>query len=334
MSNSVEFKSILAPYLASFVREHTMKGYKSRSLQSILRAFDNYLFEINHSTAYIMKPDYDKWRETLSGHQPATVYREVSILARFLRYMCILGNECYIPRLPQKPRRDFVPYIYSTDEMVKIFNVADGLRLKRKYHNSILMIIPALLRLLYSTGMRIGEAIAIKNRDIDFNRHVIILNETKNGCQRLAPLNSTMEAVLKQYLLYRNRIPITGLENPDNPLFVSGIGKSPARCTVYDHFQKIIKKAGILYQGGNKGPNIHGIRHTSCVHAMLNMIHKGKDMYSCLPVLSVFMGHKHLVDTEIYIHLTKEMYPELIEMDQSVTSSISNIISRAIIIEK
>ena len=308
-----------------------MKGYKYSALQSTLRSFDNYLLEIKHANAYFMKSDYDKWLATLSEHHSATVYSKISVLSRFFRYMCILGHECYIPRLPKKPARNFVPYIYSMDEMENIFKVADSLTMKRKYHKSIIIIMPALLRLLYSTAIRIGEALSITNRDIDFAGHVITLNDTKNGCQRLAPLNSTMEAVLKQYILYRNRMPVKGLENPDSPLFVSGIGRSPARCTVYDRFQKIIKKAGILYKGGNQGPNIHGIRHTSCVHSMIKMVHKGKDMYCCLPALSAFMGHKHVIDTEIYIHLTKEMYPELIEMDLSVTSSIGHVIARAII---
>jgi integrase len=333
MIKIVDFKSVLAPYITVFVREHMMKGYKSRQLQSGLRSFDNYLFEIKHTDAYVMKSDYDKWREKISCHHPATIYREVSILARFLRYMCGLGHECYIPRLPKRPLKDFVPYIYSKDEMEKIFNVTDMLRMRQTCHQSIMMIMPALLRLLYSTGIRIGEALSIKNRDIDFNRHVIILNETKNGCQRLAPINNSLDTVLKQYILYRNRIPIAGLEKPCYPLFVSGVGKSPSQSAVYSNFQKIIREAGILYRGGHKGPNIHGIRHTSCVHAMLNMIHKGKDMYCCLPVLSAFMGHKHVIDTETYIHLTKEMYPELIEMDRSVTSSINKIIARAIITE-
>jgi integrase len=128
-------------------------------------------------------------------------------------------------------------------------------------------------------------------------------------------------------------MPITGLENPDSPLFVSGTGKSPDYAAVYENFHHIIMKAGILYKGGNQGPNIHGIRHTCCVHAMRKMIHKGKDMYCCLPVLSTFMGHKHVLDTEMYIHLTKDMYPELMEMDKSVTSSISTIIARSLITE-
>jgi len=333
MRNIVFFKSVLAPYLTAFVMENRMMGYKSNQLQRRLSNFDNYLCEIRHSTAYIMKSDYDKWRETISGNHPATIYGKVACLARFLRYMSELGHECYIPRLPKKPARDFVPYIYSKDEMTNIFNTADALRMKRKLYTSILMIMPALLRLLYSTCIRIGEALSIKNRDIDFQRHVVILNETKNGCQRLAPLNNAMEAVLKQYILYRNRMPVAGLESPDSPLFVSGIGKSPDRSTVYFNFRKIIKKAGILFKGGNKGPNIHGIRHTGCIHALQEMIHKGKDMYCALPVLSVFMGHKNVTDTEAYIHLTKEMYPELIAMDQSITSSISNVIARAIITE-
>jgi len=86
--------------------------------------------------------------------------------------------------------------------MEKIFKVADSLTMKQRHHKSIIMIMPALLRLLYSTAIRTGEAISITNRDIDFAGHVITLNDTKNGCRRLAPLNSTMEAVLKQ--IYKN----------------------------------------------------------------------------------------------------------------------------------
>jgi integrase len=161
MNKTIDFKSVLSPYLAAFAREHMVKGYKSMQLQNGLRAFDNYLFDIKHTKTYFMKSDYDKWLETMSDNRPATIYKAVGILARFLGYLSELGHECYIPRLPKKPARDFVPYIYSKDEMAKIFNVADSLRLKRKDHRSILMIIPALLRLLYSTGIRIGEALSI-----------------------------------------------------------------------------------------------------------------------------------------------------------------------------
>jgi integrase len=333
MNNNIRFKSALAPYFTAYVQEHIMKGYKSSYLQGQLRTFDNYLFEIRHAKSYFMKSDYDKWLETISCHHPASIYNEVNVLAGFFRYMCQLGQECYIPRLPKNPVKDFVPYIYSMEETEKIFNAADALRLNRKSHVPVMMIMPALLRLLYSTGIRIGEALSIKNRDIDFKRHVITINETKNGCQRLAPINDTMEIVLKQYILYRNRMPLAGLENPESPLFVSGIGKSPAPCTVLANFHKLIKKAGILYRGGHKGPNLHSIRHTSCTHAMLKMIHQGMDTYCCLPVLSVFMGHKHVIDTEKYIHLTTDMYPELLKMDQSVNSSIHKIIERAILTE-
>jgi integrase len=317
--------------MTAFVREHMAKGYKAEELQSRLRLFDNYLVRVGHKNLYIVKSDYDKWLDSRCEIRQTTLYKEIGIILRFLIYMCKLGHECYIPRLPKKPHSNFVPYIYSKEDMEKIFKIADSLRLKVRFKGSIMIVIPVLLRFLYSTGCRIGEALAIKNRDLDFNRHTAILNETKNGCQRLLPINPSLDVVLKQYIYHRNMMPVKGVDDPDSPLFVSGRGTSPAQCTIYEYLQRIIKKADILYKGNHEGPNIHGIRHTACVHAMADMVHEGKDIYCALPILSAFMGHKNMEDTETYIHLTQEIYPDLLGMDKSIMSGINNVIARAII---
>ena len=57
-----------------------------------------------------------------------------------------------------------------------------------------MMVIPVLLRTLYSTAIRIGEAINLRNQDIDFEGHTIVLDNTKNGRQRLAPLNESLKS--------------------------------------------------------------------------------------------------------------------------------------------
>ena len=189
-----------------------------------------------------------------------------------------------------------------------------------------LITLPTLFRLLYSTGIRISEALAIKNKDLDIKHHVITLNQTKNGSQRLAPINASMEAVLNQYIEYRNQMPIEGTMNPDRHLLVSSSGKPCTRRTVGKWFIKILEESHIPYKGSHLGPRIHDIRHTTAVHALVDMTRKGKDLYCCLPILSIFLGHKKVVDTEHYLRITKEMYPELIKMDLAATSPISQVI--------
>ena len=78
------------------------------------------------------------------------------------------------------------------------------------------------------------------------------------------------------------------------------------------------------------GVRLHDLRHTACVHALMKMVRSGKDPYCCLPILSVFMGHKSPSSTEYYLRLTEEMYPEIIKLDLSYTNSIRDIIEKGI----
>lgn len=86
----------------------------------------------------------------------------------FLIYMGNMGLECYVPRLPRKHKSEYVPYIFTENEIKGLFAAADNLRVKEHHANSLMMVVPVLLRTLYSTAIRIGEAINLRNKDIDF----------------------------------------------------------------------------------------------------------------------------------------------------------------------
>ena len=151
-----------------------------------------------------------------------------------------MGIECYIPRLPRKHQSSTVPYIFTSNEIHAIFNACDNIMMKERQTSSCLIAIPALMRVLYSTGMRISEALSINNGDIDFERHVITLYNTKNGCQRLAPINSTLEVVLKQYIGYRNRLPYPNINADESPLFTSSIGERCKRRVIGKYFRTLL----------------------------------------------------------------------------------------------
>ena len=55
------------------------------------------------------------------------------------------------------------------------------------------------------------------------------------------------------------------------------------------------------------------------------------DMYCCIPILSTFIGHKQVSDTQQYIRLTQEVFPSILEKDRSINRSIANVIAYAII---
>ncbi len=209
--------------------------------------------------------------------------------------------------------------------------MADSLRYSSYTSKSVLMAIPALLRLLYSTGIRIGEAISLTNKDVDFDKKILLLNKTKNGHQRLAPINDSLGKVLRQYLNYRDRMPLVGITKSNSPFFITHRGQKMSTASVRAWFSIILNKAAITSPTNCCRPCIHGLRHTAAVHAMRNMIENGRDIYACMPILSVFLGHTKLQSTEYYLRLTKDRYPDILKKDAAVTVNISNVISRSML---
>lgn len=217
--------------------------------------------------------------------------------------------------------------------MRRIFKAADNWRELHYSYRTCIFSMPALLPLLYSTGMRISEALNIRNRDVDFKRHVIFLAITKNKESRLSPSNESLEKVLRQYILYRNKMPVKNLDSPNAHFFVNLAGEQLKGNLVRKKYHRILELARIPDRPTEHMPRLHDLRHTACTHALIKMIPNGKDPYCCLPILSKFMGHVEVSFCEYYLRLTQNMYPELIKMDTSVTSAVKEIISRTLIFD-
>lgn len=163
--------------------------------------------------------------------------------------------------------------------------------------------------MLYSTGLRISEALNLEEKDVDLIDNFLIVRYSKNGDERIIPISDSLCAVLKQYKQSKDRLPLTG-ENT-NYFFIS---LSRARCrrdAIYRVFQKILRQA-ILVRTTSR-PRLHDLRHTFSVHSLALMAETGTDLRCALPTLSTYLGHKSLEATNSYIRLTSEMYPGLLK---------------------
>jgi len=329
------FHSVLAPYMQEYIDEYATKGFKVENHAFPLRKFDKYLLACGYNKDIITKEIYDGYMATIEDLDECTIYQYAMVVISFARYLAQMGHPCYIPRLPKYHDSDFIPYVFSPEEIQRIFKACDEWRDRRHTVRNLAIIMPALLRLLYSTGMRVGEAISIRNRDVDFERHVITLYHTKNGRERLAPINASLETVLKQYIHFRDLMPINDVSAPDSFLFTSPSGsRSQHSCNIWQRFNSILRDSGIPYQGNHHGPRVHDLRHTACVHSLVQMVKGGRDPYCCLPMLSTYMGHVQVVDTEHYLRLTQNMYPDLIKLDETVTSPVKEVMRRSLLVSE
>ena len=62
------------------------------------------------------------------------------------------------------------------------------------------------------------------------------------------------------------------------------------------------------------------IRHTFAVHFLKKWVLNGKDLTNCLPYLSAYLGHEDMRGTQRYLHLTADLYPNIIERVEELCS--------------
>ncbi len=309
--SSLVFKSVLRPYFESYLKMKSSLEFGTKKIITVFKELDNVCCRIKTNEAILTQEMIKAWREERLNESEKSLYGKWSIICQFAKYMCNSGVPGYVPRMPRWKPRTFIPKIFTEEEIENIFSAVDSLRMKNLISSSCLFSMPALIRVLYITGMRIGEAVRLKNEDIDFDKGFILIKKTKNQQQRLIPINPSLEDILKQYLKYRNKIPIKNITFESALFFVSQNGRPISTKSAYTWFRKVLKLCGIPFLGGNKGPRLHDLRHTMAVHSLMKMIRQGMDTYCALPILSTLLGHKTIAGTEYYVRLTQEMFPDL-----------------------
>jgi integrase len=323
MNDKFNYSSVYAPYFKQFIATKQALGYVSLRTEWVFLELDKFFLGSNVTTLGITRELVDQWRATRINDASATIYTKYSILSQFCRFMCKIGYDSFIPRMPvNTAKNSFTPYIFSNQEMTAIFSACDNLRLYDKHMSTIQFIIPAVIRLLYGTGLRISEALFLKNKDVDLKKRSILIRKSKNGEERLAPLSGTLAEVLEQYLHYRNQMPVPHISDVNGFFFVSPNGTYCRPGSVYKWFKKVLSESGIPYQGDHKGPRVHDLRHTFAVHSLVKMAKSEMDLYYSLPLLSTFLGHKSLGATDHYVRLTTEMYPELLKMQKGISTYV------------
>lgn len=312
------YYSLYGPFIVKFIALKNSLGYKYKDAGWAFSHLDGLALKNNLSEVAITKELAEEYGLKRPNETEKTRYNRVQLLSQFAQFLCDLGIRSYIPRLP-KHHSIFTPYIFSSDEMHSIFKECDVLAPSRRHRNSAVFAIPFLIRLLYGTGIRIGEALYLSTSDIHLEDGYLIVRHTKNGKDRLIPFSGSMRTVCKNYLMYRALLPGA---HKNERLFILPNGRFLGQSVAYRWFRKIIWSAKISHGGRGKGPRLHDIRHTFSVHSLALMAREGLDMYHSLPLLSTYLGHQSLGATDDYVRLTAEMYPDLLKRSGIVIANV------------
>lgn len=175
MAEQFYYSSVLAPYMNHLLEVKISAGISALRTKWILKEIDGFANEENLNDPHITEPFFNKWRATRIADCDRTLYAKYSVWSQLTKLMCRCGCACFIPRIPKQPKPDFTPYIFTKEQIAAILSAADDCRLYDIRMGTSLIVMPALLRLLYSTGMRISEAFVHPQQACPFRRRIYSL---------------------------------------------------------------------------------------------------------------------------------------------------------------
>jgi integrase len=191
------------------------------------------------------------------------------------------------------------PYLYSAAEIASLLGTTADLRPRLRAATYY-----GLIGLLAVSGMRIGEAIALDDRDLDVEREVLVVRDSKFDRSRLVPLHSTTTAALLRYRQLRDELS-PRLRSP--ALFVSSVGTRLLHSNVGLTFARLTQRSGIVRRSASCRPRVHDLRHAFAVASLLDCYSSGRDVAAMLPRLATVLGHTDPKHTFWYLSAAPEL---------------------------
>ena len=313
-SKNLDYDRLLDDFL-TFKRDC---GYKYKTQKDVLNAFYRYTQEHKESRFGITGEFMEKWATPKIKESRKSVANRVSVLREFTLYLSKLDYKVHIPASIKNARnKSFIPYIFSKEEIGKIFYEIDNYPDSRHNRYNSNEVYPLLFRFLYGCGLRISEALNIKIKDVDTATGRIEIFVAKNDQQRVVMMSESLREISHRY-----KIQYLALKDKNSTFFQHKDGSVRSIYQVNGFFRTILYRAKIPYMGRGKGPYLHNLRHTFASHSFYQMHTNGLDMNVSLPILSIYLGHKNIRATERYLKFAQSQFPMMISQIVDISSGI------------
>lgn len=219
-----------------------------------------------------------------AGYAPTTVARRLASMRSFFRFA---QREQLVEKNPAKPlrnprKRRKLPHFLSTDEIGKLLLAPPAMSYAGQRDRAI-------LETMYSAGLRVSELVGINTPDLALDEGLIRIRG-KGRKERLAPLGSFAIQAINRWLEIRKLSPKSqAMEHP--PVFLNKFGNRITTRSIGRMLEKYLAETGL-----DARTSPHTLRHSFATH----LLDAGADIRSVQELL----GHKSLVTTQIYTHLS------------------------------
>lgn len=284
-----------------------------------LASFDRFLTKISFDKEIVPQTIINQWLAD-ADVPDASVNGYLKTIRSFMRYRADMGKDVYLP--PFRKEKDlYIPYMFSDDELSDIFTIADGYPITNKYGSIPYthMEMAVLIRLLYSCGLRLNEALNLQFKHLDLENGIIFILHAKNNKQRLVPMHESLTKLISGY------IKTMRIHGVDNVYLFPGQTGHMSPITAERQFKKILKKAGIIKGNEDphkRGPCLHCLRHQFMFAAFKKLEATGYSVDMASPYLSVYCGHESLLESEKYMKFSSELFEEDMHLFSDFTESL------------
>lgn len=253
--------------------ENTLKVYRNA-----MELFGRWLNGRNHKE---VKPEMVKeyMKELVLKHKSSASYQNQHINA-IRSFYSVNYSIHLVPEDIERPRRSYpLPNHLSKEEVSQILSAVVNLK-----HYTMLC-------LIYAAGLRSGELINLRIKDINAAEQSLHVRFAKGRKDRMLPLPGSIIALIERYgIAYK-------------PLEFLFEGEQPGRPYSYRSLQQVFKRA--VRDSGIRAQEctLHWLRHSYATH----LLERGTDIRT----IQQLLGHRHVTTTEIYTHVSTFRYREL-----------------------
>lgn len=226
----------------------------------------------------------------------STISRHLAALRSFYRFGMREGWAIENPARPiRNPHVDrSLPHFLSSEDVLLLLETPDPISPRGLRDRSI-------LETFYSTGIRVSELVGLNSGDLFFDEDLIRVRG-KGKKERFAPIGSHAKKALTLWLKVRSHFTKRVLENDDfeSPVYLNRLGGRLTTRSVGRMLEKYIKTSGL-----DSRTSPHSLRHSFATH----LLNQGADLRS----IQELLGHKNLITTQIYTHVSTTQLLEIYE---------------------
>jgi integrase/recombinase XerD len=312
-----KFCSLIGPFIEAFIKQKQASGYPYKTSSRILHRFDLYALSMFPEETTLTKEMCLSWINLKPIEHPNGLLRRITPVRQLGKYMNGLGCDAYVipGHIPNKQVK-YEAHIYTEAELKAFFKAIDQCP-DSSFSPTRMYIIPVIFRMLYCCGLRSSEARLLKKEDIDLETGKITIRESKGWKARIVYMSPDLLEVCREY--------DTSMESilPGRHAFFPNKNGACYSSSMIDYwFHEFWDKLPEAKAVTGNPARVHDFRHGYAVHRLNQWVKEGKDISTLYPYLSEYMGHSKYADTDYYLSLVEDFYPEMEQRLSSVNDEI------------